>query len=106
MSDRRYPIRYSIQSHSDFGWKKEELGPDGGTDAILVCSILRKADGGLSYQWISLDSRHGPGPVPANEIFSAWAILGSDLAGRQLVSAELREIAREAVEKARKVIAP
>lgn len=87
MTDR-YPVRYEVKA-SPLGWTKDELGENGGADALLLVSIMFEPDGGRSDLVLSVDGRTGS-ELADIEVFKSWVMLAHKL----MASPELTDEAK------------
>jgi len=86
MSDRppyRYRVTYEVHRE---GLTKEEIAArderSGGSDALVLISILHPPDGSKSTQVVSIDGRTNE-PLDSREMFVTWAMMASMLAERK-----------------------
>lgn len=73
-----YHLRYAM-TLTPGKFAKAELGGDGGTDALLLASVLYPPDGSLSVCFLSKDGRTGE-EMEDSELFKVWAMLAHQLA--------------------------
>lgn len=82
-----YGVQYDLKTGS---FTKEQLEKDGvgGCDAFVGCSIVRESnephEGGISFQFFTVDGRHH-GPIedapelPDTQLFEVWSMLAAKL---------------------------
>jgi hypothetical protein len=103
-SDHKYKLVWKLDRRPG-GVKKEDV-PEGfgACDAVLFCSIIYPADGGLSIYFIGVDGRKD-GEIQENledrEWFKVWTLLSSRLAESKTLSPDRKNICREAFETMR-----
>lgn len=96
-----YKLKYRFSAEAG-AFTKDEIGPDGGCDALILGSIISPEDGGFSAAWLGVDGRSGEvTPLDALEMFKAWALLSAELMDADELPANLRAIARKAHEATR-----
>lgn len=91
MTDR-YNVRYAVEASSE-GWAPEELGDDGGADALVLISIIFEDDGGRSDVVLSVDGRTGD-QLPDIELFKSWVMLAHRLMGSAELADEAQALCR------------
>lgn len=73
-----YHLTYTVTPHQD-GVRREELALNvGACDAVVLISIQNDDRGASSQAVVSLDGRTGK-PLPASELWKAWALLAAKL---------------------------
>jgi hypothetical protein len=87
-----YPLRYSVESRPG-GWRKEELGEDGGADAVIIVSLIFGEDGSRSEMTLSLDGRTKK-QLPDIELFKTWVGFAYQLQDSPTLSPAARAICR------------
>ena len=98
-----YKLRWDLKF--DCGqFSKEELGESGGTDALVVASLLYPDDGGFSASYLSFDGRDQGMALDDIELFKLWAMMAAHLSesetvgeGRRALLKQVHETIREAV---------
>ncbi len=71
---KRYKLRWDLKF--DCGeFSKKKLGGRGGTDALVVASLLYPDDGSFSATWYSYDGRHQGRSLEDEEVFKLWALM-------------------------------
>lgn len=103
---RRYPIAYKVETPKEHPPRTPDELRDadlGGCDAIIIHSILFRADGSRSEAIVTKDGRTGD-ELPVDELFKSWAMLAHGLSqdkdlgeGRRLLAEMVHEILREIV---------
>lgn len=80
MSEKKYHVKYDID-HGEFTADKLREGGYGGTDAVVVISMLREAahQGPLSMAVASCDGTNGGEPVLPTELFLAMTALADTI---------------------------
>jgi hypothetical protein len=99
MRPRTYRVRYKVE----FGeWTREQLGPDGGADAVMIASVMREkpnsrgGDGGsVNTAFLSRDGFTGE-ELSAGELFKIWGVLASHLTEELPAGSWQREVVAEA----------
>ena len=89
----KYHLTYSVTPHPE-GLTKEEI-PEGhgGTDAVLIISIILPEDGSISQATMSLNGKTRE-PLTVEDEWKAWFMLGAALENRK----DLKEWKREVCE--------
>jgi hypothetical protein len=101
----KYPVRYSIQRREPpDGWTKDELGVDGGADALVIMSIVRSPTLGVlvgrpatSQAVLSVDGETGERLADV-DLFQAWVAMARGLMDLENLSDEAQMICRRAFE--------
>lgn len=79
-----YKLKYKIDYEpGDFTFeeiKKDKL--NGGTDAIIVHSLIFPEDGSLSHNFYSVDGRNPGQPLGSIDTFKAWSMMAFALKDR------------------------
>lgn len=104
----KYKLKYNLSS-VDGEFTKEDLdqmiGDDiGGTDALLVFSILYPDDGSFSTQMFSIDGCNNKDELSDNEIFKVWSNLSYMLANSKNLSRIKKEISQLAFDSVREFV--
>jgi hypothetical protein len=81
----RYRLKYDLKHEAGI-FKKEELGTEGGTDALLIGSILFPHDGSYSQDFTSVDGRNKGKPLSDHDLFKFWILMGAKLGEPDRVS--------------------
>lgn len=95
--DRKYKIVYKIDIKPEGVTKEDVPDGDGATDAIAIFSILRGADGGVSYAFATCDGDTGK-ELSSPDEFKLWTIFASMLSEREDLGPGRREVCRKVVE--------
>lgn len=92
----KFKLKYEVKSTpGEFTRKELETDPNdvGGTDALVVFSILYPDDGSYSAIHLSIDGRNEGKPLDSHELWKLWILFGTNLAKKEDLSSEKREIA-------------
>lgn len=99
--------QYAIQYDLDFqvgAFKAEDIiaAKNGGTDAIIFCSILFAEDGSYSQQLFSIDGRNEGEALLGEDLFKFWALLSHSLAQNKTLSENKRKFCEDVFEEYRR----
>ena len=102
----KYRLKYLLESeHGAFS--KEELGEEwGGTEALILFSLLYPSDGSFSVNSWSWDGRNESKELPDAELFKVWSLLTLRLAKSETLDEDRREFARHVFEAIRAGMGP
>ncbi len=98
--NNKYHLKYNFTFEtSEEGFSKEDIKKDnaGGTDALLMCSILK--NGSSSFDWVSIDPQQESGTLSTHDIFHAFNCLGLSLSEDDNLFEKYRNIISEMLEK-------
>lgn len=74
----KYRLKYDLKYKAG-AFTKEELGKQGGTDALVMGSCIFPHDGSYSQTFWSIDGRNGGKPLSDHDIFKFWIMMGAAL---------------------------
>ena len=98
-----YKLRWDLKF--DCGeFSKEELGESGGTDALVIGSLLYPEDGSFSATWFSCDGRDEGKPLDDQEIFKFWAMMAYSLSESKTLGEGHRALLRQVHETIRDAV--
>ena len=108
MDGHRYPLTYEVKAIPGGATAEEaRVAGLGAADAVVLTSIVRADDGGVSHLTLSLDGATGK-PLPDDELFKAWALLAHRLVesptlglGKKMLCALVDKTVRDAILRAR-----
>jgi len=105
MSEHKYKLKYDLDTKVG-EFTKEELEKDdaGGTDALILVSLLYPEDGSFSTYFTTYDGRNEGKNLEDIEIFKFWSMLSKRLSESNTLSVKKKEIASMAFEMVRVVI--
>lgn len=104
----KYKLKYKLDM--DAGeFSKEDLTNDpsdvGGTDALILFSLLYPEDGSFSSLMITKDGRSGEvTELDDNEVFKVWSMLAHRLAESKTLSKNKKEFASQVFEIHREAV--
>ena len=99
-----YPLAYRL-IHKPEGITPEQLQAEdlGGTDAVILISIIRPDDGSLNTAIFSLEGATGA-EVSDDEMFKAWIVMASQLSESKTLGPGKKQFARQTFETVRDII--
>lgn len=102
MTKQTFALRYDIQAEPG-PWTREQLGTMGGTDAVIIQSLVFPEDGTFSLATFTNDGRTG-GPVEATDIFRAWIAQAAGLIDSGALPHWQEAICAEALDHVRRLM--
>lgn len=94
MNNHKYKLKYHLTKEVGEFNKEDFKAEDGGTDALIVCSMLYPKDGSYSQNFWSFDGRNEGKELPTGELFKFFMMMGATLAGRADLDPVRKEIAK------------
>lgn len=90
-----YKIKFDISTEvGSFSKDEIKASKSGGTDALIVFSLLYPEDGSFSMFHFSFDGRNKGEEVSHKELFKIWAMLTSQLSKSESLSKEKKEFCK------------
>lgn len=105
-TEHKYRLKYDLKTEAGLFTsaeiKKNNLG---GTDALIVISMVFSEDGSYSQMINSFDGRNDEMPVSDNDLFKVWILLAKRLGESQTLPTMKRAQANDTFESFQKIIA-
>lgn len=103
----KYKLKYKIDFFNrPEGYSQKDMdfneNADALTDALILGSILYAPDGGVSHQFVSVDSKLEP--LNAHDFFMAWASLAYSLPGYEGMSMQHKQILNDTHQAVRDLV--
>lgn len=101
----KYKLKYKVDyERGEFTSEQIKAHPNnGGTDAIIVHSLIFPEDGSLSHNFYSIDGRTSDA-LGDTDTFKAWSMMAFALKDRSDLPAWQREIVTQVYDKIREAI--
>lgn len=90
----KYKLKYSLDANPG-EFDKDEI-TDGGTDALIVGSLLFPEDGSYSQTYFSIDGRNKGKAVPVMDEFKFWLLMAKSLSENEKLPEGRRAFCRMA----------
>jgi hypothetical protein len=76
----KYRIKYDFKQESgEFSAEELKKEGKGGTDCLILASMLHPEDGSYSQGYMSFDGRKGGAEMSANDEFKFWILMANSL---------------------------
>jgi hypothetical protein len=103
--ERQYPVSYSIDAKNPRSAAELRAAGLGGCDALILVSVIFRADGSRSQQAVSIDGRSG-GDLPPDEWFKSWVLLAHGLMNQTALTTGERDLCAMVFEAIRRTKVP
>lgn len=79
----KYKLKYDINTESgEFSVKELKMAKVGGTDALIIISMLFPEGGSYSQDFFAIDGKNNGKDISSLDYFKAWMLMGVALAKR------------------------